>query len=55
MLSDKEKQEIIRRIESGQPLPDKYRWILFDNTVLSFQTIEQVDEPRAEKKMLTDK
>ena len=28
----------------------KYRWILFDNTVLPFQTIEQVDEPRAEKK-----
>ena len=67
MLSDKEKQEIIRRIERGQPLPDKYRWILFDanrrqvelvwngktsevcNTVLPFQTIEQVDEPRAEK------
>ena len=67
MLSDKEKQEIIRLIERGQPLPDKYRWILFDSnrrqvelvwngkttdvyaTVLPFQTIEQVDEPRAEK------
>ena len=67
MLSNKEKQELIRRIESNQPLPDKYRWILFDanrrqvelvwngktpkvcNTVLPFQTIEQVDEPRAEK------
>lgn len=73
MLSDKEKQELIRRIESGQALPDKYRWILFDNnrrqaelvwngktpevcnTVLPFQTIEHIDEPRAEKKMLTDK
>lgn len=67
MLSDKEKQEIVRCIEGNQALPDKYRWILFDanrrqvelvwngktpevcNTVLPFQTIEQVDEPRAEK------
>ena len=30
MLSDKEKQEIIRCIEGNRPLPDKYRWILFD-------------------------
>ncbi len=30
MLSNKEKQEIVRRIEHGQPLPDKYRWLLFD-------------------------
>ena len=68
MLSNKEKQELIRRIERDQPLLDKYRWILFDSnrrqvelvwngktpdvgtTVLPFQTIEQVDEPRAEKK-----
>ena len=67
MLIDKEKQELIRRIERNQALPDKYRWILFDanrrqvelvwngktpkvcNAVLPFQTIEQVDEPRAEK------
>ena len=67
MLSDKEKQELIRLIECGQPLPDKYRWILFDSnrrqvelvwngktpdvcaTVLPFQTIEHIDEPRAEK------
>ena len=67
MLSDKEKQELIRRIESGQALPDKYRWLLFDanrrqaelvwngktpkvcTTVLPFQTIEHIDEPRAEK------
>ena len=73
MLSNKEKQELIRRIERDQPLPDQYRWILFDNnrrqvelvwngktpevcnTVLPFPTIEQVDKPRAEKKMLTDK
>ena len=67
MLSNKEKQELIRRIERGQALPDKYRWILFNDnrrqvelvwngktpevctTVLPFQTIEHVDEPRAEK------
>ncbi len=67
MLSDKEKQELIRLIEGNRPLPDKYRWILFDSnrrqvelvwngktpdvcaTVLPFQTIEHIDEPRAEK------
>ncbi len=67
MLSDKEKQEIVRRIEGNRPLSDKYRWILFDhnrrqvelvwngktpdicNTVLPFETLERVDEPRAEK------
>ena len=73
MLSNKEKQEIVRCIEGNRPLLDKYRWILFDNnrrqvelvwngktpdvgnTVLPFPTIKQVDEPRAERKMLTDK
>ena len=67
MLSDKEKQELIRLIEGNRLLPDKYRWILFDSnrrqvelvwngktpevcaTVLPFQTIEHIDEPRAEK------
>ncbi len=29
MLSEREKQEIIRRIERDEPLPDKYRWRLF--------------------------
>lgn len=65
-LSEQEKQEIIRYLESDKPLPDKYRFLLFDgkrevelvwngktnevcNIVLPFQTIEQVDEPRAEK------
>ncbi|MGF1573630.1 MAG: site-specific DNA-methyltransferase, partial [Sumerlaeia bacterium] len=65
-LSDAEKQDILRFIEAGKPLPDKYRFLLFDdkrevelvwngktnevcNVVLPFQTIEQVDEPRAEK------
>jgi len=64
-LSDSEKQEIIRFMEADRPLPDKYRFLLFEdkcevelvwngkthevcNVVLPFQTIEQVDEPRAE-------
>ncbi|RKX24876.1 MAG: site-specific DNA-methyltransferase, partial [Candidatus Zixiibacteriota bacterium] len=65
-LSDQEKQEIIRHLESDKELPEKYRFLLFEdkrevelvwngktnevcNIVLPFQTIEQVDEPRAEK------
>ena len=65
-LTDQEQQEIIRFIEADKPLPDKYRFLLFQDkrevelvwngktnqicsTVLPFQTIEQVDEPRAEK------
>lgn len=65
-LSDQEKQEIVRYLDAGKPLPDKYRFLLFGdkrevelvwngktnevcNIVLPFQTIEQVDEPRAEK------
>ena len=64
-LTDAEKQEIIRFLEADKPLPDKYRFLLFDDKrevelvwngktndvcsiVLPFQTIEQVDEPRAE-------
>ncbi len=64
-LSDDEKAEIKRLIDAGAPLPDKYRWRLFEtpreteliwpgktsevtNVVLPFQTIEQIDEPRAE-------
>lgn len=65
-LTPQEQQEIIRYIEQDKPLPDKYRFLLFEdkrevelvwngktnevcNVVLPFQTIEQVDEPRAEK------
>ena len=64
-LSEQEQQEIIRFIEADIPLPDRYRFLLFEdkrevelvwngktnevcNIVLPFQTIEQVDEPRAE-------
>lgn len=65
-LTEQEQQEIIRFIEADKPLPEKYRFLLFEdkrevelvwngktsevcNVVLPFQTIEQVDEPRAEK------
>ena len=65
-LTEQEQQEITRYIEADKPLPDKYRFLLFEdkrevelvwngktsevcNVVLPFQTIEQVDEPRAEK------
>ena len=65
-LTEQEQQEIIRFIEADKPLPEKYRFLLFEdkrevelvwngktnevcNIVLPFQTIEHVDEPRAEK------
>ena len=64
-LSEQEKQEIVRFIEAGKELPERYRFLLFEDkrevelvwngktndvctVVLPFQTIEQVDEPRAE-------
>ena len=65
-LTEQERREVIRFLEADKPLPDKYRFLLFDekrevelvwngktgevcSVVLPFQTIEQVDEPRAEK------
>lgn len=67
-LTDNEIRDITRLLEQGKPLPDLYRFLLFEdkreveliwngktnevcNVVLPFQTIEQVDEPRAEKEM----
>jgi len=64
-LTDNEIRDIIHLLEQGRPLPDLYRFMLFEdkrevelvwngkshevsNVVLPFQTIEQVDEPRAE-------
>ena len=64
-LTEQEQQEVVRYLEQGKPLPDKYRFLLFEgkrevelvwngktsevcNLVLPFQSIEQVDEPRAE-------
>ncbi len=65
-LADNEIRDINKHLEAGKPLPDKYRFLLFEdkreielvwngktsevcNIVLPFQTIEHVDEPRAEK------
>ncbi|MCH8741714.1 site-specific DNA-methyltransferase, partial [Patescibacteria group bacterium] len=67
-LSDNEKRDVIKYLEAGKPLPEKYRFLLFDterevellwnektdeveNTVLPFQTIEHIDEPRSEDKI----
>lgn len=64
-LTDNEIRDVTEHLEAGKPLPDKYRFLLFEekrevelvwngktsevcNIVLPFQTIEQVDEPRAE-------
>ncbi len=67
-LSDNEKRDIVKFLEAGKSLPDKYRFLLFKDdrevelvwngktndvttTVLPFQTIEQIDEPRGEDKI----
>lgn len=67
-LTDNEKRDIIKYLDKNKPLPEKYRFLLFDdkkevelvwngktneitNTVLPFQTIEHIDEPRSEKKI----
>ena len=64
-LTDNEIRDINKLLETGKTLPEKYRFLLFEdkrevelvwngktrevcNVVLPFQTIEQVDEPRAE-------
>jgi site-specific DNA-methyltransferase (adenine-specific)/adenine-specific DNA-methyltransferase len=64
-LTENEIRDIIKYLESGRPLPDKFRFLLFADKkevelvwngkttevtkiVLPFQTIEVVDEPRAE-------
>lgn len=71
-LSDQERQEVQRYLDADQPLPEKYRFLLFEdkrqvelvwngktnavcNVVLPFQTIEQVDEPRAEQPSDTER
>jgi DNA modification methylase len=67
-LSDNEKRDVIKYLEAGKPLPEKYRFLLFDdarevellwngktnevtNTVLPFQVIEQIDEPRSDDRI----
>ena len=65
-LSDAEKRDLTALIQAGKPLPEKYRFLLFEDkrevelvwngktrdvctTVLPFQSLEHVDEPRQEK------
>jgi adenine-specific DNA-methyltransferase len=64
-LTDREKEQLKAMIDAGQPLPPRYKAVLFNqpheaeliwpgktaevtNVVLPFQSIEQIDEPRAE-------
>lgn len=66
-LTDAEKRDLTQLIRAGKPLPNKYRFILFEDkrevelvwngktadvctTVLPFQTLEHIDEPRKETK-----
>lgn len=72
-LTENEIRDVIKYLEAGKSLPDKYRFMLFDdvrevellwngksnevtNTILPFQTIEHIDEPREEHiaKLQTD-
>ena len=62
-ITDAEKRDLIQLIQQGRALPEKYRFILFEDkrevelvwngknrdvctTVLPFQSLEHVDEPR---------
>jgi adenine-specific DNA-methyltransferase len=64
-LSDAEQRDLVTLIQQGKCLPERYRFILFEDkrevelvwngktrdvctTVLPFQTLEHVDEPREE-------
>jgi site-specific DNA-methyltransferase (adenine-specific)/adenine-specific DNA-methyltransferase len=64
-LTEAEQRDLITLIQQGRPLPEKYRFILFEDkrevelvwngknrdvctTVLPFQSLEHVDEPRPE-------
>jgi site-specific DNA-methyltransferase (adenine-specific)/adenine-specific DNA-methyltransferase len=64
-ITDAEKRDLIQLIQQGKALPEKYRFILFEDkrevelvwngknrevctTVLPFQSLEHVDEPRQE-------
>lgn len=70
-LSDAEKRDLIELIQQGKPLPEKYRFLLFEDkrevelvwngktrdvctTVLPFQSLEHVDEPREETRAQQD-
>ncbi len=70
-ISDAEKRDLTQLIQQGKPLPEKYRFILFEDkrevelvwngksrdvctTVLPFQSLEHIDEPRKETKVQGD-
>ncbi|MEP5366906.1 site-specific DNA-methyltransferase, partial [Parvibaculum sp.] len=70
-LSDAEQRDLITLIQQGKPLPEQYRFILFEDkrevelvwngktrdvctTVLPFQTLEHIDEPRSETRVQED-
>ena len=70
-LSEAEQRDLVTLIQQGKALPEKYRFILFEDkrevelvwngktrdvctTVLPFQTLEHIDEPRAETKAQED-
>ena len=70
-LSDAEQRDLISLIQRGRPLPERYRFILFEDkreveliwngktrdvctTVLPFQILEHIDEPRIETKVMDD-
>ena len=70
-LSDAEKRDLIALIQQGKALPEKYRFVLFEDkrevelvwngktrdvctTILPFQTLEQIDEPRTETRSQED-
>lgn len=70
-FSDAEKRDLIKLINEGKPLPEKYRFLLFEDkrevelvwngksrevctTVLPFQSLEHIDEPREETKSQED-
>ena len=70
-LTDAEQRDLIALFQQGRPLPEKYRFILFEDkrevelvwngktrdvctTVLPFQTLEHIDEPRTETKTQGD-
>lgn len=70
-LSEAEQRDLIGLIQQGKPLPEKYRFVLFEDkrevelvwngktrdvctTVLPFQTLEHIDEPRKETKIQED-
>lgn len=70
-LSEAEQRDLFNLIQQGKALPEKYRFILFEDkrevelvwngktrdvctTVLPFQTLEHIDEPRRETKSQGD-